>query len=355
MGRSVSMVGQSSTEILERLQQRDSKTQPAQDGKEENAVKEEKQGQSIFAGDLNLIQNNDPVEQKRREAQRQAMKMIQDAWESDIAIDSIIQESRDHYAKMSELRNEAQDEIMSINEDKEATRELYGVDADSQEQKDLELLYKQMDYMNGDFDSELSDDEWKRIMEINKEPLTEYQQRGLELHKRTLPFQNEIKEAEKQMKGDQASIRAIKLNRLKKDPMVEAQRDAKEIRENASKQIIGLLQNEAVENIDEAKEEAEEKAEETTEEKKEQQEQMDEAKLERAQREAMTLGTKEAVDRLKAELRKSEAPDVNVEEMADIARSYSYSSDVKQSLEEIKNNMNLLEADLKGIQVDEEA
>lgn len=353
MGRSVSMVGQSSTEILERLQQRDSKTEQTQDGKEENAVKEEKQ--SIFAGNLNLIQNSDPVEQKRKEAQRQAMKMIQDAWETDIAIDNIIQESRDHYAKMVAVRNEAQDEIMSINEDKEAARELYGVDADSQEQKDLELLYKQMDYKNGDIDSELSADEWKRIMEINKEPLTEYQQRGLELHKRTLPLQSEMREAEKQMKGDQASIRAIKLKRLEKDPMVEAQREAKEIRENASREIIGLLQNEAVENIDEAREEAEEKAEETTQEKKEQQEQMDEAKLERAKREAMMLGTEEAVDRLKSELRKSEAPEVNVEEMVDIARSYSHSSDVKQSLEEIKNNMNLLEADLKGIQVDQEA
>lgn len=354
MGRSISMVGQSSTEILERLQQRDSKAEQTQEGKKETSVKEQKQGQSIFAGDLNLIQNNDSVEQKRREAQKQAMKMVQDAWETDTAIDNMVQENRDHYAKMKELRNEAQDEIMSINEDKEATRELYGVDADSQEQKDVELLCKMQDAMSNP-GIEFSEEETRRLGELMKEPRTEYQERILELNKRANHYQKEMEKAEGGMMDAQSSIRSIRLERLKKDPMVKAQKNAEEIRENASKEIIGLLKDEAVENIDEAKEEAQEKAEETTEKKKEQQEQIDEAKLERAQREAMMQGTEEAADRLKAELRKSEAPDVDVEEMVDIARSYSYSSDVKQSLEEIKNNMNLLEADLKGIKVDEGA
>ena len=40
--------------------------------------------------------------------------------------------------------------------------------------------------------------------------------------------------------------------------------------------------------------------------------------------------------------------------MVDIAKGSDVSKDVGQSLDEIKSSMNLLEADLKGIKVDEE-
>lgn len=342
----VSMAGQNNTEILERFNGQDKKAERSENDK----AKKEDKG-AVFAGDLNLMQ--DPVTQKREEAQKRAMKLVQDAWDVDRAIDKNVQERRDHYSKMRDLKSEATDELMSVEQDKQAIKEFYEIEDDSKEQQDLELLCKDVDIKNGVSDSSLTMEELERIAQIEKEGLTEYQQRGLELHKRASHFKREIREAEKQMKDDQANIRSIQLERLKKNPMLAAQYDAEKMLENASKEIIGMLQEEAVDHIDEVKEEAEEKAEETTEEKKEEKEKLDEAKLERAEREAMMLGTKEAIEKARAEERKSEAPDMDVENMVDIAKSYNHSEGVKQTLEDIKVNMKLLDADLKGIQVDE--
>ncbi len=61
------------------------------------------------------------------------------------------------------------------------------------------------------------------------------------------------------MKEDVAKIKTIRLERLKSDPMVEAEKNADQIMENASKEIIGLLKQEAIDNMDEKQQEAEEK------------------------------------------------------------------------------------------------
>ena len=45
---------------------------------------------------------------------------------------------------------------------------------------------------------------------------------------------------------------------------------------------------------------------------------------------------------------------MNMGEIVTLARDYRQPENVSQTLNEIKNNMKLLEADLKGIQVDEE-
>lgn len=306
MEKTVFLTDKNSTDILKQLRQTENKT--------EDKTEKSKEKKNIFAGELNLI--DDPVTQKRKEAQKKAMKVVQDAWDSDRAIDKDVQDRREHYEKMDRLRSEAQDEVMQINKEKQAVKEFYGVEDDSKEQQDLELLCKREDYMNGDFDSALTKEEWDRIAEIEKEPLTEYQKQALELHKRAGYFQGEIREAEKQMKDDAADIRSIQIERLKYQPMTEAQKNAKEIRENASKEIIGMLQQEALDRIDEEMEEAKEKAEEAAEKKEEEEEKLE-----------------EKLEKKLAELKQD---------------------DVKQSIEEIKVSMNLLDTDLKGIQVDEE-
>ncbi len=68
----------------------------------------------------------------------------------------------------------------------------------------------------------------------------------------------------------------------------------------------------------------------------------------------MTEGTKEAVEEAKEEAERSDAPDMDVSEVTEFVKGNSAAEDVGQSLEEIRNSMNLLEADLKGIKVDQE-
>ena len=90
------------------------------------------------------------------------------------------------------------------------------------------------------------------------------------------------------------------------------------------------------------------------EEKKEEEKKLEEQKLERAKQEAMMMQTKEAARKVRAQQKCVEASDVDMGEIVTLARDYRQPENVSQTLNEIKNNMKLLEADLKGIQVDEE-
>ena len=68
----------------------------------------------------------------------------------------------------------------------------------------------------------------------------------------------------------------------------------------------------------------------------------------------MMMQTKEAARKVRTQQKRVEASDVDMGEIVTLARDYRQPENVSQTLNEIKNNMKLLEADLKGIQVDEE-
>lgn len=308
--------------------------------------------QNVFGGNLNLA--NDPIAKRREEAQKQAWKVVKDAWDNDNSVDESMQVRRDHYAEMEALQREATAELADVNDDKEVLRELYDVAEDSKEQQDLELLEKEQDYKNGVSLESFSKEELDRLGELHQQPLTEYQERALELNDRAGNLKNQIQDATRQMQDDTADLRSIKQERLKSNSMLEAQQTKDAIMEAANDEIIGMLVQEAQEHIDEKMEEAKEKAEKSMEEKEEREEQREAIKLERAVQEAIIEGTKEAAEKAESIARQSEAPSVEITEMVDIASGKDMTKDARQSLEEIKSSMNLLEADLKGIKVDEE-
>ncbi len=156
------------------------------------------------------------------------------------------------------------------------------------------------------------------------------------------------------MKEDVAKIKAIRLERLKSDPMVEAEKMQIRSWKMRAKEIIGLLKQEAIDNMDEKQQEAEEKAKDTKEEKKE------EEKVRGAEVRTGKTGSyddadqKKRQEKIRAQQKRVEASDVDMGEIVTLARDYRQPENVSQTLNEIKNNMKLLEADLKGIQVDEE-
>lgn len=316
----------------------------------QRAAKGEKK--SIFGGNLRLA--NDPIEQRRKEAQEKAWNIVKNAWDNDDAVDGMIDTRREHYAQMQALKEEAAAELSDIEEEKEVLRKLYEVDADSKEQKDLELLEKAQDIESGVSKETLTEAESRRVSELYQGTLTEYQSRGLELNERAIEKKEQIAEADRLMRDDTADIHSIKQERLKSNPMEEAKKAAEDILGAANDEVIGMLIQESKEYIDEKMEEVEEDAEKATEEKEAREEQLDELKLKRAVQEAMIEGTKEAVERAKAMERQMDAPEVETSEMIDMAQGDNAAKDVGASLEEIKNSMNLLEADLKGIKVDEE-
>lgn len=187
---------------------------------------EETRGKSIFAGDLNNTLFEDRIEQRRKEAQEQAMKVVSDAWEGDRAIDEDLENRRSHITELRKEMKGTQDRMQEITEMQKQMQEEYGVAPDSQEMQDLE-------------------EEKKALLE-------------------------DYNACMKNIKVEIGTISATKLERLKHHPMVDAQKQAEEILADVSKEIIGMAVEDAREHLDEEQEKREEQAEALKEERKEQ-------------------------------------------------------------------------------------
>lgn len=307
---------------------------------------------TVFAGATNLM--NDPIAQKRAEAQKKAMKVVSDAWDSDKSVAEHIQSRKDHYAEMESLRTGLQDTLKDTNDDAAALKALYEVKDDSKEQQDLELMKKRQDWVNGVTRESPTKEELERLAEIDKQPMTEYQSRALEINGRAGELKKRIEDTDKQMQDDIGDVKSILLEKLKSNPMVDAEKAADVIMGAANDEIIGMLVQEATEHIEEKSEESKEDAEKAAKKKEEKDEQLEEIKEKQAIEQAFIEGTKQAAEEAKREHQKNEAPDVELDEILDMVMKKPAASEVSESLDEIKYSMNLLEADLKGIQVDEE-
>lgn len=274
---------------------------------------------TLFAGNMN-VKNEDPVEQKRIEAREKAMKVVGDAWNTDKEIDKSIQERRDHYQEMLALKNEALSQINDINNQIDALKKEYNITED---------------------------------MKVKDWP-SEFKQAYLDLKEPMDELNKQISDAEKLMKDDVADIRMITLERLKSNPMLDAQKTADAINAAADEDIINMVMQDAKEAIEEKMEEAQEKAEEAAEQKEIKEEKLEDIQEKRALQEAMIEQTKEAVEKAKAENQEHNTPDIPLEDLMKIAQANSETSKAQKSLKEIKNSMSLLEADLTGIEVDTE-
>lgn len=319
-----------------------------------------KDGQSVrtvknaaFGGATKL--GEDPVAKRREEARRQAWKVVENAWKNDRSVDDTIQSHRDSYAELENRKKGALAAIDETNQQKEALREQCGVDADSQEQQDLLLLEKEQDYKNGVLDEGLTDEEYDRLAEIHKKPLTGYQKQALELNNYAAGHKREIRRADYGMTAEKQNVSRIKLERLKTHAMVDAQGAADDIMDAANDEIIGMLVQEVKDQQDEKMDEAKEKADEAMKEKEKREEKLDEMKLERAIERAMIEGTDEAVEEAERIKRQNDSLDIQMADMVDLADSADLKKNVDQNLGDIKSSMKVLEADLKGIKVDEKA
>ncbi|MBD5456411.1 MAG: hypothetical protein HDR23_08085 [Lachnospiraceae bacterium] len=288
------------------------------------------QGNTIFAG--NLSKNFDPVAEKRKQAQKQAMKIVTDTWAGDRKIDDDIEGRRQRISQLQEEIGKAKKEAMDIEKMREELRESCGIDPDSQEEQDLKLLEKEKEARMPGSNVHISDEEAERIKEIKAAGLTEYQERSLEMKDYAIDWEKQAYEMKKEAETERAVITATKLERLKKDPMVGAQRQAEEIREAASQEIIGMLMDEAKDHIDEEMEEMKEAAEKKEEKEEEQEEKLEKIKEKKEEQEELTEDILEVTQQLT--------------EMS------STQLDIQDELKEMMQKMKLLEEDIKGAAVD---
>lgn len=296
----------------------------------------------------------DPIEQKRALAKKQVQKIIGDTYAGERKLDNDLKEraSRigDYYADYAKANRTIRD----VDDKKEALREEYGVEMDSQEQDDLEFLERYERYKRGVVDMVLTPQELQSMMERGKEledrGYTEYQQRALDMDAfKDIPMVNR-RDALQGIYEEAGTIRGMQLERLKKDPMLKAQKQAEEILESVSDEIIGMLVDEAKDTIDEKNEEELEKAKDNKEEKKEELEKLEEAKERREEMEALA-------DPEHAK-KKENRPDQSELVLGDpitegLLRMDNVRNDVKQEIADIMLKMKLVAEDFKGIEIDE--
>ena len=156
----------------------------AQEREQIEKTKSNKSGKTIFAGEFEgdfLLQ--DRIQQKKEQARKQAMKIVSDAWNGDRKIYEEIDKSNTHAADLRQEKGEMRSEQNRLKESMEELRKAYGVDPDSEEEKDLELMKKAQATMNGFAGEALTEEEWAKWNEVSKKERTEYQSRVLELNK----------------------------------------------------------------------------------------------------------------------------------------------------------------------------
>lgn len=291
----------------------------------------------------------DPVEQKKALAKKQAYKIVKDALANELKMDSNVQEVKDHARQLQAEMENAQEEIGKIDEKKEALRIDSGVEADSEEQKDLELLEKRAAYERGDLSKALTKEESKRAAELDARGYTEYQKQALAMEKHKAPYENTIDRARAGIISDNAVIRGTRLERLKKDFIRKAQNEKDDMLAAASEEIVGMLVAEAKDHMDEKSKELQEKAEEKTEKEEAEQEKLDAIREKKEQLEEMADPEKNADHASEAQTEPTGRDQVT-EAMVQLEGE---KADYQQEIEDMVRKMGLVAEDIKGIKVDE--
>ena len=309
---------------------------------------------AFFAGNMNL--GNDPKQERLEEARKKAYKVVSDAFGADRAFDRQLDEIRKYAETKREEKAVAMSDKKTAEDMIDALRKEYSVDPESKEQKDLDWL---MAYRKASHDERFCDIEQMkknraRADEIEAN-LTEYQSRMLEANEQLDHAQKRIDDADNALMSIRQSLTDAETEKNKTHAMADAQDEAENIMDEANRAVIGMAMNEAKDKIEEKMQEEQEKAEEKNEEKEEQEELEAERAEKKAVQEALTEETKEAVKEAREESRRRKADDLDLTDVtgADPAALADRLSNVNAALDDIKNKMALVDADLKGIKVDE--
>ena len=301
--------------------------------------KQPRNRKTINVSELNLKPYNDnQIDAKRLRARKQAMKLISDAWKSADMRDKNIEDMKlDKLNKLDEI-TELKNKVSDLENEKEAYRADYGVDMDSQEQKDLELLEKYQNNRYGSAEDTFSKEELDRLKELQNTPLTEYQEKVLKLNSSQIHFKDEIGQKELKIACTTASIALAEIDRDKSQEMLKAQDSADQIIGAVEGEVKNLLVNEGKDNIDDKVEENKEKADEAEKKQEEQQEKIDEKRKERKEQEEIIEGQAEA-DKLEmnANIRSTDVDHV---------------TEAQKQIVRIMKDNKMLNEDIKGIDID---
>ena len=290
-------------------------------------------GRFLIAGS-----SKEQIEKKRKLAQKQAMKLVKDAFSGDQATKQNIEDLKAQKAEKVAEYQEKMQQIGNISAEKDKLRETYGISKDSQEQKDLELLEKYQNNKLGFFSDDFSKEEIDRLKELANEPRTEYQKQVLSLNGKKAALQSDADLMQQQIMVLTQNQSDAKVDQLKSQDMLKAGDAAEEIQKAASDEIVGMVIADAKEKLDKELEEKKEEAEKKAEEKEEQDERIEKAKEERKEDREMIEGDLDA-EKLQA--------DASFQK-----QSVTQSEETTQRINQIMKKNHLINEDLKGIEID---
>lgn len=276
----------------------------------------------------------DPIAARREEARKKGMRIMKKAMAGDFKVDESLKDRHDRIRSLETVKSDATAAIDKIEDDRAKLRATYRVSEDSDEEKDMKLLEKEIKSQMPGSNVTLTDEDREAIKKIKdrEEGLTEYQERSLDLLKSETSYAREIYEANANIDIENRIIAATELEKLKNHAMATARRQIEALGDQASREIVGMIVDEAKENLDADAREVREQAQKAEEKKEELEERIDKAKEKRREEEKLT----EAI------IEGSQTID-------------SVSQDINSAQAEIKDmmsKMKLIEEDIKGAAVD---
>ena len=299
------------------------------------------QRHSVFVGNQNgksPLAGNTLIDQRKKMAGNQAMKLISDAWNKDIkSQDSIDNLSKLKSKKLDELRDKNRS-MSDIEAQKEALMKEYGVTEDSDEMKELELLKKYQNNRMGILTGDFTDEEIEKLKSLQGTTRSDFQAKYLELNDAYNQYQKDCGDLEDDIKVLTANINIQKNDLNASQGMAKAQDAAEAIMDASVKESIALRMQEAKENIDKAAEEEKEKAEKVKEEKEELQERIDKNK-ERNEEQKKIIEEAAEADKLDQNI------SVKTQDTTAVAEA-------QKSIDRILKDNNLISDDIKGIEID---
>lgn len=290
--------------------------------------------------DKNAAQNNlNPViNAKKQMARKDAFKLISDAWDSDKNARGAIKEMEDEKKNKSQTLVELYSKIEYLENEKSELKEKFGISDDSQEQKDLELLLKYQDNKNHVSFDRFSDEERERLKELQNISLTDYQKSVLEKNGIQGELRNEARDMEGSLRALTSAITDSEIERLKSQDMIKADKAADEILEASDKDAVGMMLQDGMKHIDEEAEKSREEAEKIREEKEERDERIEAAKEKRQEQEEILEGkTRTDILELTAEIGN---------------KTVNHMSEAQKKVQQILKENNMINEDLKGIEID---
>ncbi len=295
------------------------------------------QNKSFFMGNTPFQKQEmtvqDRIAQKKQLYQKKAMRMVTTANKAEKAVDTNIEDIKGKIKRLQADNEEANAFLNDYKQQMAQTKEYYNVADDSQEQKDLELLQKAYDIQAHGSTELLTEEEQERLDNMGE--LTEYQQISMDLYKAADYWKTQLETNNQIISGEAGAIRSIQLERLKTHGMVDAEKAKESILAAASKEIEGMLIDDAREKLDEKAEEVKEAADKREEKKEEEEARIEAAKEDKKEKEELIEDIRENVTEL-------------TEQAVD---SSEIMEDVNDQIKKIMQEQKLLEEDLKGLSV----